>query len=65
MLQKCVKEYIHGEEVIKSVIDFILVNALTYKLYQEMNIDEKPEKFDLYDHNLIENSLKLSDTNYL
>ena len=30
-----------------------------------MNIDEKQEKFDLSDHNLIEISLKLNDTNYL
>ena len=30
-----------------------------------MNIDEKQEKFDLSDHNLIEIPLKLYDTNYL
>ena len=30
-----------------------------------MNIDEKQEKFDLSDHNLIEISLKLNYTNYL
>ena len=41
------------------------MNTLAYKLYQEMNIDEKQEKFDLSDHNLIEISLKLNDTNYL
>ena len=66
MIQKSVKEYIHGEEEInqKSAIDFILVNTLAYKLCQEMNIDEKQENFDLSDHNLIEISLKLNDTNY-
>ena len=30
-----------------------------------MNIYEKQEKFDISDHNLIEISLKLNDTNYL
>ena len=29
-----------------------------------MNIDEKQEKIDLSDHNLIEISFKLNDTNY-
>ena len=29
-----------------------------------MNIDEKQEKFDLSDHNLIDISLKLNDTHY-
>ena len=29
-----------------------------------MNKDEKQEKFDLSDHNLIEISLKLNGTNY-
>ena len=29
-----------------------------------MNIDEQQEKFDLSDHNLIDISLKLNDTNY-
>ena len=64
MIQKSVKEYIHGEEEIKSAIDFILVNTLAYKLCQKMNIDEKQEKFDLSGHNLIEISLKLKDTSY-
>ena len=54
-----------GKRRSKSVIDFILVNTLAYKLCQEMNIDEKQKKFDLSDHNLIEISLKLNDTNYL
>ena len=48
----------------RSAIDFILVNTLAYKLCQEINIDENQEKFDLSDHNLIEISLKLNDTNY-
>ena len=45
MIQKIVKKYIHGEEEIKSAVDFILVNT-SYNLCQEMNIDEKREKFD-------------------
>ena len=65
MIEKSVMEYIHGEEVIKNYIDFILVNTLAYKLCPEMNIYEKQEKFDISDHNLIEISLKLNDTNYL
>ena len=48
---------IYWEEVIKSVIDFILVNILAYKLCQEMNIDEKQDKFNLSDHNLIKITL--------
>ena len=35
------------------------------KYLKEMSIDEKQEKFDLSDHNLIDISLKLNDTNYL
>ena len=53
-----------GKRRSKSAIDFIFVNTLAYKLCQEMNIDEKQEKFALSDHNLIEISLKLNDTNY-
>ena len=53
-----------GKRRSKRAIDFILVNTLAYKLCQEMNIAEKQEKFDLSDHNLIEISLKLNDTNY-
>ena len=65
MIQKSVKEYIHGGRGDqKSAIDFILVITLSYKLCQAMNIDETQEKFDLSDHNLIEISLKLNDTNY-
>ena len=48
----------------KSAVDFILVNTLTYKWCQEMDIDVKQEKFDLSYHNLIEISLKLNDTTY-
>ena len=61
---KCKGIYTWGRGEQKSAIDFILVNTLAYKLCQEMNIDEKQEKFDLSDHNLIEISLKLNDTNY-
>ena len=62
--EKCKGIYTWGRGEQKSAIDFILVNTLAYKLCQEMNIDEKQEKFDLSDHNLIEISLKLNDTNY-
>ena len=63
--EKCTVIYTWGRGDKKSAIDFILVNTLAYKLCQEMNIDEKQEKFNLSDHNLIEISLKLNDTNYL
>ena len=62
--EKCKTIYTRGRGDQKSAIDFILVNTLAYKLCQEMNIYEKQEKFDLSDHNLIEISLKLNDTNY-
>ena len=62
--EKCKEIYTWGRGEPKCAIDFILVNTLAYKFCQEMNIDEKQEKFHLSDHNLIEISLKLNDTNY-
>ena len=62
--EKCKGIYTWGRGDQKSAIDFILLNTLADKLCQEMNIDEKQEKFDLSDHNLIDISLKLNDTNY-
>ena len=62
--EKCKGIYTWERGDQKGAIDFILVNTLAYKLCQEINIDEKQEKIDLSDHNLIEISLKLKDTNY-
>ena len=44
----------------KSVIDFVLVNGLTFGICDQMKLDEQQEQFDLTDHNLIEISLKLN-----
>ena len=43
----------------KSTIDFLLVNNAAYNICSRMQIDEKQEKFDLSDHNLIETTLKM------
>ena len=44
----------------KSVIDFVLVNSLAFRICDQMEIDEQTKKIDLTDHNLIEISLKLN-----
>ena len=62
--EKCKGIYAWGRGDPKNAIDLILVNTLAYKLCQEMNIDKNRRSFDLSDHNLIEISLKLNDTNY-
>ena len=63
--EKCKGIYTWGRGDLKSAVDFILVNTLANKLCHEMNIDEKQERCDLSDHNLIEISLKLNYPNYL
>ena len=44
----------------KSMIDFVLVNSLAFRMCDQMEIDEQQEKFDLTDPNLIDISLKLN-----
>ena len=51
---KCDGKYTWQRNNEKSVIDLILVNRKMYNSFQTMEIDEKKEKIDLSDHNMIE-----------
>lgn len=44
----------------RSVIDFVLANQKACDIFDKMLIDEKQEKFDISDHNLIEIELKVT-----
>ncbi|CAL4059364.1 unnamed protein product, partial [Meganyctiphanes norvegica] len=43
----------------KSTVDFVLVNQKMYSRFIEMEIDEKREKIDISDHNLITVTFKM------
>ncbi|CAL4106290.1 unnamed protein product, partial [Meganyctiphanes norvegica] len=46
----------------KSTVDFVLVNQKMYSRFIEMEIDEKREKIDISDHNLITVTFKMKKT---
>ena len=56
---KCTGTTTWSRQSQKSTIDFLLVNNAAYNICSRMQIDEKQEKFDLSDHNLIETTLKM------
>ena len=50
---KCQGLYTWGKRSYRSVIDYVLANGEMYQHIDVMEIDEKQQKFDLSDHNLI------------
>ena len=61
--EKCNGTYTWSRNEQKSVIDFAIGNEKLYRMSQKMEIDEKQEKFDLTDHNLIEIQTKVTQEN--
>ena len=56
----CQSTYTWTRGVQRSVIDFVLVNNLGYKMIYDMYIDEDQEIMDLSDHNLIKIRLNIN-----
>lgn len=52
--EKCSGEITREENGNKSSIDFVLVNRMMYEKFNEMEIDERKEKYDISDHCLLE-----------
>ena len=52
--EKCIGSKTWGQKDVTSTIDFVLVNNKMRNQFNEMRIDEKQEKCELSDHNLIE-----------
>ena len=58
---KCKGTYTWSRGQSRIVIDFVIVNSLSFRICDQMEIDEQQEKIDLTDHNLFEISLKLNN----
>ena len=58
---RCKGTYTWQREEQKSAIDLIMVNQYGYEKFEEMEVDEKREIYDLSDHGMVRLSLKIKE----